>query len=303
MQVNVRLLGYAFRIIPTAALLNLCRKGQMDEMTVQTLKKDGIKKMWAVAAEAIFATSELSRGATAWAELFQISGLHPSLGNNLKDAIVHFRKLDSSYQKINYLQIDDINDDNISALTQFELLSEHLTRGIIDTYVDLLQRAGCFYDTMMRCVQYDIKNGRLTNGDDIFHMMRKAMHLCRNEILSLRRDKFNLFRLANWKTSDETLSVDSSFLFRVRIIHKSINQTYTDVYNRFDSSNLLEMYHTVLKSCRHNGRLYPVQRGDNLQKIADNVNCDIAKLQVLNDINLAYNVNFDERFRWIVCPK
>jgi hypothetical protein len=231
---------------------------------------------------------------SAYSEMFRYDNLHPAFINNLKDAIVHFQRLDSEYLSIDK-DSTDIGDANLAVFIQFELLSEHITRGIIDVYVEALQHASEFYETFLQCLLWEVKRGTLKSADAFIKQIRTSMHFSKNSILELRTSKIDLIRIAK----NQPVGLDGAFIIRLNIIRTLVRKHYEDMQGHLHNPQIQSIYDIVMNACEYGYSLYRVKDGDTLQSVADKVKSTTTQIRGLNNLKILDSACFPKEVNWI----
>jgi len=246
---------------------------------ISHLEYDNLTRQRDLATEAICRSVYVYEAVTSYARLFRYEEVHPSFINNLKDAIVHFQKLDSVYLSIDK-NSPEIDDSNLVVFVQFELLAEHMTRGIVDIYVEMLQYAAVYYETFLNCMLQEVENNSISRVDEFIKKIRVAMHYCKNEVLNLRNCKLNLVRIAHNQPSE----LNVAFYIRLDTIRKKIREHYEELQSHLHDVIIHNVYDFVMNACEKGYSLHRIKEGDTLEKVSNEIGCDISHLRSLNNL-------------------
>lgn len=139
-------------------------------------------------------------------ELCNVEILLPSFVNNFKDSLMHYKKLKSAYDDCKPLDV----------VVQYELMVEHINRGLCDCVIGLFQEK-------CKSIVSEIKlfSTLLVKGDfpfeatrefylEVQREYRKHMHNFKNYILKLRTDKMNIERLI-YENDAENIGLSDAF--------------------------------------------------------------------------------------------
>jgi hypothetical protein len=146
---------------------------------------------------------------------FKIGIIYPSFINNLRDSFIHFAKL---YDSISSYSEEDKKEQEISI--QHELMIEHINRGLIDTFVQLLQivstRICELINTLSAIIEHFTSQGeelkvRVDFYKNVLKKWRKYMHFFRNGTLGLRTNRMSLIRFVCRDEKDIDVSTDEGF--------------------------------------------------------------------------------------------
>ncbi|MDR2570517.1 MAG: hypothetical protein LBD23_09500 [Oscillospiraceae bacterium] len=258
------------------------------------LTYSNLTKQRDLVAETICHSAELYNAMTAYSRVFRYRDLHSSFINNLKDSIVHFQKLDFEYSAIDE-NSKDVGDSNFAVFIQFELFSEHITRGVVDAYVEMLQHASIFYETLLSCLLCEIERKNIVNASAFIKQVRVAMHFCKNNVLELRNSKMDLIRIAK----NQPVGLNGAFIARLRRIRITIKQHYDVVQHHLHNDVINNVYHYVMRACENGLSLHCIKDGDKVDNIAKIVGCDISHLQSLNKTNIGSYGMFTKGTTWI----
>jgi len=121
---------------------------------------------------------------------FEKHYIQPSYVNNYKDALMHFAKM-----------YKNKNDETVLN-EQLVLISEHLSRGLIDVHIELLQKVSNDIAAGLKDAFYLLKerNRCIIPKDNILRVL-SLVHRMKEFILTLRTLKLEIFRF--YKNSDD----------------------------------------------------------------------------------------------------
>lgn len=273
-------------------------------LTKEVLTFENSTKLRKKVAETIMYVTRLYYLALDFSKTFGVRSLHGSFVNNLKDSIMHFRKMDEEYEIIkkqmeeNQTDDGDKYDHNLNFLLQVELLSEHLTRGIVDAYVEILQYGSRFYQTFIDCVMADVADNRITNVEGFVKLLRNSMHFCRQELLMLRGKKLDIFRIFTW----DKLSYNGGFQGRMLHVKTKCTDDYETMTNHLHTPELIAIYETLINVPTFNCRFYHVKKGDNIEDLAKTYSVDIAMLRLLNKLDVFAPRQPLPEHLWLIFP-
>ena len=232
-----------------------------------------------LAAQTIGVSANIYEKTATYARMFRYRKLHPSFVNNLKDSIIHFQKLDAEYSSIDQ-NAKDVGDSNLAVFMQFELMSEHMTRGIIDTFVEMLQHAAKFYETFLRCLQWEINRGTIQRADAFIKLIRMSMHFCKDSVLELRTSKMDLIRIAK----NQPIGLNVKFISCLNKIRTDVRQNYEAVQSHLHNDFINHIYDMVMKACEHGYSLHRVKEGDTMADVAAETGCETSHIRKMNSL-------------------
>lgn len=129
---------------------------------------------------------------------FQVLGFqkaYPAFANNFKDSFMHFKKIEECRQLVLTSKDQKVVADNcIMEIVQFELLLEHLTRGIMDILVELLQNMRLLLYTEVEAIRY-----YYPDCDDCREYAVKAhpyLAAVKTKLMAIRTSKMDIARIA-----------------------------------------------------------------------------------------------------------
>lgn len=258
-----------------------------------TLSYQHLTKLREIACDATMYSSIIYSSSQEIADIFLLPILDSSYVNNLKDAIGHFRKFNEAYSKLDPTS-NEIFDDNIEAFKQFELLSEHLTRGLVDTYVDISQAASHFYVLFLDLLLEERKRGRLTQYDHFIELIRKAMHVCKNFCHDLRNGKIDSYRLINCNEAKYNRNIS-----KLIVTSKLIVMNYNEILKFLPDPSLHEIYDFVQKAYTNELSIYPLNHGDTPEIVAIKVGCSSKEIIDLNNLRMRIDQLFPKDLKWV----
>ena len=158
-----------------------------------------VEELLRFAAQATWDIDEAYRGLHIYYDLFGHEIISPSYINNLKESLNHYREMYDCFKKCTELheQGRDFEQQAIDVIVQFHLFVEHMNRGLVDMYVNLLQAV----DEEL-VFQIDSLNlaKRLHNPGDDWHSgyilrLESTLREIRGWTSNLRLDKIKLNRI------------------------------------------------------------------------------------------------------------
>lgn len=262
---------------------------------ISHLELDSLTKQKDLAAKTIGYSADIYDAViTTYNKLFRYKELHASFVNNLKDAIIHFQKFDSELLKISS-NSHHTEESNLKAFVQFELLSEHLTRGVVDAYVEMLQYAARFYEMFLNCLLLEIDRGVIFRSEALVKRIRTYMHFCKKSVLELRTSKIDLIRIVY----NQPVGLNDAFLATLQHISSQIKLNYDDLLERLQDVNIYCIYNFVMNACENGLSLYRIKSGDKLEDVAKATYCSTYDLKKLNNLNILDHAVFPNTVTWL----
>ena len=252
------------------------------------------------AAQAIERASSFHDLAGVYQDFLQGQMFDPSFVNNLKDALCHFRRLNSAY---NAAQSGDA-ESAIEVLLQFEYITEHLTRGLTDTFVNTLQNINTLYRTILELVEYETKNGRMFNTETICRIIDKRTAGFSRSILALRKSEWGRIT----KLYKDGRNLNSRYFSKIKVILADLQGSFEEDTNHlWVTPEMIEIYWVAVSAIEKNADILPIQKTSRytLITIARNYDCTVKTLKKYNPklINVNENDQLIGKAKWIIHPR
>ena len=242
-----------------------------------TLETTKLEALHTAAEEMIQYSANVYKRYKTLADIYVYTNMFPYHVNNFKDSLFHLKELSQQKELADNPETTD-QTAAVSVVVQFELIAEHLTRGVTDAVVDTLQYAARLYYLLLRSVRQEINAGRITDGSGLIHTLRKGLHLCRDKVLDLRLGKIDLGRISHW----ETHGPDEAFRdFIGRTYHECL-ELHGELFRLIQDANMSVLYSVAVRACNRDRDICRVNTGDSLASIASAQCCSVGEIIRLN---------------------
>ncbi len=176
---------------------------------------------------------------------FGFRRVHPSFVNNLKNAILHFRKLYEHHERV--LGVEDCDDeageDLIAEIVQAELLFDHLNRGITDLHVELLFNINLFLESEIALIRTHPHYFNLEIHRTYCQTITEKLYIFKRFLMEFRASKLGIASLAVHHPG--TVGYDTLTLSRLMEVQEQVSQTLEIIFAHFSDAKLKSLYESI----------------------------------------------------------
>ena len=165
--------------------------------------------------------------------------MHSSFSSNFKDALVHYKRM---YDHILTAEKeDDVTASNtrLSALSQFELIVEHINRAIYDLFVEVLQDIYGFQYIHLQAVIKGVSKSAISY--DYIPKLMDNLERIKAQLYSLRSSGMGIFRTAS--LNDGEPIEDAGYIVKLADALRLVEETMEYIYSFMHIDELQDAYH------------------------------------------------------------
>ena len=140
-------------------------------------------------------------------KLLGLGSIHNSFINNLKAALTHYKQMGEYIKEI---ETKEQEDYNLNAYKHYELIGEHITTGLVDYHVDMMQHFARYYSLVIKCVSAERdwllrsprKVKKIINVDMLIYECESRKNDCLNYLYAIRSDMLSNINTLDWDVVD-----------------------------------------------------------------------------------------------------
>lgn len=167
-----------------------------------------------------------------------------SFVNNFKDTLMHYKQLCDQYSKTSENSEDAAAyQSRLNIVLQFEMLLEHLNRGVVDVHVELLQGAIEFHIQILSQIA---KAGEKMKRYSWYVLeIQRHMTQLKEHIYAIRVSRMEIVRIAS--QNGDSPQINNDCLVKLEAACKCTKDCLEYIFNANDDKLLKQVYDTILE--------------------------------------------------------